>query len=487
MLLILCKESFVKKFIRNYLYSGDFPLVGESYQSILSYFVPEYVIVLILYTMPFLVDARWIATLGSTDAYASLGITNTLLHFIVKIIEGISIGAIVLTGQSNGLQDYKNAGAMFVNAFWTMVFVGLFITITLFLGAPYFFAWYKVSDAVANYGIPFLRLRAIGVFFACLYFALVGFLKGIKKVRASMYVFMVGCAVFLVADYALIFGAWGFPELGVTGSAVATITQYIFMCAAAFGYIFYSDDLRKYGVQIFSVFTTGHRIKELLMLSLPVMIDKAALAASYVWLGKCLAPMGTPVLAGFSALKEVERFTFLPGLALASVITFMVSNACAQEDWQGIKATITRVMIIAALMVFVLVLLCCAYAYPILSIFDKKGVFAGWTSQTLPILSVFIFLDLAQLLLSAALRGLSDVKTVMWTRLLVCAGFFVPVSYVISTLDIPNVVLKFVLIYGSLYLADGIMTLIYVRRFSTDEWKIKQQKVPYGNNTRRST
>lgn len=476
----------MKKFVRDYLYPAAAPVTGESYGTIVSYFMPEYVIVLILYSMPFLVDARWIATLGSTDAYASLGITNTLLHFIVKIIEGISIGTIVLTGQANGSQNYKNAGFTFVNSFWTMVFVGTVITTGLFFGAPYFFEWYGVSAQVTAYGIPFLRLRAIGIFFTCVYFALVGFLKGIKKVRASMYIFMVGCAAFLVADYGLIFGAWGFPELGVTGSAVATITQYVLMCIIAFGYIFYSSDLRKYGVQIFSVFTTGRRMRELLLLSVPVMIDKAALAASYVWLGKCLAPMGTEVLAGFSALKEVERFTFLPGLALASVVTFMVSNAWAREDWEGIKATIARVMVTAAVMVFVLVLICCTYAYPLLSIFDKKGVFAGWTSEALPVLSVLIFLDLAQLLLSAALRGLSDVKTVMWTRLLVCAGFFVPVSYLFASLDISNVVLKFVLIYGSLYLADGIMTLIYVRRFSTDEWKIKQEKVDYGNNPRRS-
>ncbi len=467
-------RSFVKKLIREYLYPSSLSTVGESYGTIFKYFMPEYIIALILYSMPYVVDARWVASLGSMEAYASLGITNTWLHFIVKIIEGVSIGTVVLTGQANGSKNYEFAGERLVNSFWSMVFMGAGISAFLFFGANYFFYWYRVSDAVAVYGIPFLKLRSIGIFFTCLYFALIGFLKGIKKVRESMYIFVIGCVFFLFFDYALIFGMWGFPAMGVQGSAVATIIQYISMCLSAAIYIFFSKDLKKYSVQLFSVFTTRHQIKELFLLSLPVMIDKAALSASYVWLGKCLAPMGTSTLAGFSALKDVERFTFLPAIALASVVTFLVSNAWAQEDWEGIKNTIKRVIIVAALMVFVLAFICCLYAENLLSIFDTKGEFSHWTAKTLPILSVLIFLDLTQIILSAALRGLSDVKTVMWTRLVVCLGFFVPVSYFFSTLEISNTVLKFVLIYGSLYLADGIMTLIYVRRFYTDEWKIKK-------------
>ncbi|NBQ17372.1 MATE family efflux transporter [bacterium] len=464
----------MKKFIREHLYPSSLSSVGESYKTIFQYFMPEYVIALILYSMPYLVDARWVASLGSTAAYASLGITNTWLHFIVKIIEGVSIGTVVLTGQANGSKNYETAGTTLINSFWTMVFMGAMISSLLFFGAHSFFYWYGVSDAVAAYGIPFLKLRSIGIFFTCVYFALIGFLKGIKKVRESMYIFVVGCTFFLFFDYVLIFGMWGFPAMGVQGSALATIIQYVSMCVATGIYIGFSQDLKKYAVKLFGVFTTKKQIKNLFLLSLPVMIDKAALSASYVWLGKCLAPMGTTTLAGFSALKEVERFMFLPAIALASVVTFLVSNAWAQEDWQGIKNTIKRVLIVASLMVFVLAFICCFYAENLLGVFDSRGDFSSWTAKALPILSVLIFLDLTQIILSASLRGLSDVKTVMWTRLLVCAGFFVPVSYFFSTLAISNTVLKFVLIYGSLYLADGIMTFIYVRRFYTDEWKIKK-------------
>src|SRR5437870_4115749 len=97
---------------------------GESYGRIFRYFFPEFITALVLYSMLYLLDAKWIADLKSTSTYATLGVTNTLLHFIIKIAEGLSVGVMVLSGQHNGQHDYKEAGRAFIDAFWTTVFVG---------------------------------------------------------------------------------------------------------------------------------------------------------------------------------------------------------------------------------------------------------------------------------------------------------------------------------------------------------------------------
>ena len=63
-------------------------------------------------------------------------------------------------------------------------------------------------------GVPYLQLRAISVFFQSIYFAFVGFLRGIKRPRVPMYVYIVGAIVFLFFDYGLIFGRFGLPQMG---------------------------------------------------------------------------------------------------------------------------------------------------------------------------------------------------------------------------------------------------------------------------------
>ena len=132
-----------------------------------------------------------------------------------------------------------------------MVLVGTIISLVLYASTHLIFAFYEVPQDIITLGIPYLRIRTIGVFFSFIYFALIGFLRGIKNTRAPMVLFLLGGVVFVLLDYLLIFGAWGFAPLGLRGSAIATVVQYGVMLVAALGYIFYKPEYRKYGISLF--------------------------------------------------------------------------------------------------------------------------------------------------------------------------------------------------------------------------------------------
>lgn len=446
---------------------------GQDYARITAYFVPEFITAVVLYSVPLLIDAHMIACLKSTPAYATLGVTNTLLHFIVKIAEALSVGTIVLTGQYNGMQDFKKAGSVLINAFWSTVIVGAVIAGGLFFGAHAIYYWYGVPDQMIELGIPFLQLRAVGIFFTFVYFAFIGFLRGVKNTQIPMITFVVGSVVFLFFDYVLIFGKCGFPELQLQGSAWATVIQYGFMCAASILYVLFSPEMKRYAINLFSYFTSLEQVKQLFGLSWPVVIDKGALAASYLWLGKCLAPMGTCVIASFAVIKDLERFGLLPAIAFAQVITFLVSNDLGKQDWNGIKVTLKKILLLSSIMTLSVLFFCSLFPTAVIRVFDIKGEFTDFAAYIFPFMSALAFFDVVQLILAGALRGAANVKMVMWTRLIVCGGVFMPLSYYFSQLPMTNQTLKFMLIYGSLYLGNAIMGAIYIKRFRNQEW-IKQ-------------
>ncbi len=450
---------------------------GEGFVKILRYFFPEFVTAVILYSLPLLIDARWIAHLQSTSAYATLGITNILLHSIIKIAEGLSVGTIVMTGQLNGMGEHKQVGKALVNAFWTTVVVGTFVALGLYFGAYKLYAWYRLPPAMIVLGAPFMKVRAIGIFFTFVYFAFIGFMRGIKDTRTPMVIFIAGCLLFLFFDYVLIFGALGFPALGLMGSAVASVIQAVSMCVVALFYITRHKALKQYHIRLFSAFTSWSSIRELCKLSWPVVVDKAALAWSYVWLGYCLAPMGTCVLASFAVVKDMERFALLPAIAFAQVITFLVSNDYGRHEWEGIKTNCKKIIFMASISVFIILYLCSLWPNQIIRMFDFKGEFTMFAAKMFPVMSVLAFFDVLQLILAGALRGAANVQTVMWTRLLVCVGFFAPLSYMFSRIDTPHVLIKCVLVYSCLYIGNAVMGLIYIRRFRAEAWKEKSIEV----------
>jgi putative MATE family efflux protein len=444
---------------------------GESYKKITRYFFPEYVTALVLYSLLYLLDAAFIANLKSTSMYATLGVTNTMLHFIVKFAEGISIGAVILGGTFNGLGKFKDVGKTFINSFWLMVFIGAAVSSILYFGAYWIYYLYRVPTDMIYFGVPFLRTRALGIFFMFLYFAFVGFLRSIKNTKTPMKIFIGGAIAFLFFDYVLIFGKLGFPKMGLQGSATASVIQYGVMLVLAGVTIFFKKKYRKYGLKLFSLFSSSYEVWKLLKLSWPVILDKSSITIAYIWLGAMLVPTGKFALATFSVVKDLERFALLPAAAFAQVVTFLVSNDYGRRNWDGIKANIKKIIFLASIMVFSFLIVLALWPQCFIQFFDKNGDFIGMASKIVPLLGILVFFDVLQLILAGAMRGSSNVKTVMITRVLICGFYFFPVSFWLSRMDIENMILKFVLIYGSFYIGTGFMSVVYINRFRGQKWK----------------
>ncbi|MGB8366912.1 MAG: MATE family efflux transporter [Candidatus Babeliales bacterium] len=461
-----------KGLLANYVASITNIKHGESYYTILNYFFFEYITNLVLYALPFWLDATFIGQLESTITYATLGVTNNFVHLVIKIAEALSVGTVVLSGQFNGRNDYHFVGRTIRDAFWVTCVVGFLFFLALYNGAYWIYFWYGVSEEVISLGVPFLQLRAISVLFMFVYFALIGFLRGIKNTKTPMKIFMAGAIIFIFFDYALIFGKWGFPAMGLKGSAIASLLQYGFMFFVALCYIIFDNKNRKYGISLFSVFNDVSYVKKLLHLSWPVVLDKAAVALAYVWLGKMIASMGTCGLAAFCVVKDMERFAIIPATAFAHVITFLVSNDFGIQNWEGIKGNIKKIIFICSIIVGTVLILFSCWPEYIIQLFDKKGEFTELAARAFPILSILAFFDLLQLILSGATRGTGSMRIVMHVRLVIVFCYFIPLSYFLSHLTMQDQTLKFILVYGSFYLGNALMSIVYINRFRGDDWKI---------------
>lgn len=446
---------------------------GESYNRILRYFLPEWVTMLFLYSVLYLLDARWIADLKSTSMYATIGITNTLLHFLIKMGEGFSVGSIIVAGQYNGKKKFHEVGRTLVDSFWVTTLGGAGVAIMLYFSAYWIYYFYGVPEKMIQLGTPFLKIRAVSFFFMFMYFSLIAYLRGIKNTKIPMIIFMIGGLLFLVCDYGLIFGAFGFPKMGLCGSALASTIQYTFMALLALGYVMFHPANKKYGIALLSGVSSWEHIKRLIHLSWPVMLDKTSIALAYIWLGYLLAPMGKYVLASYAVIKDLERFAIQPAAGFAQVVTFLVSNASGVYDWEGIKSNIKKCVFLASLFVFSFLLVFSLWPNVFMHLFDQKGKFTGFAARAFPYLSILVFFDLLQLILAGALRGAANVKLVMLVRVLVCLLFFVPVSWYISRMTFENDILKFLLIYGSFYCGSGLMSMVYIWRFRGERWKSK--------------
>ncbi len=453
---------------------------GLSYGKIFHYFYPECISALIIYFLPYCIDCLFICNLQSTNSYAISGIVDNFLTMFLKASEGLSIGTIIIAGYYNGLRDFKKAGEAFVDAFWMVLLIGAVVSTSLYFLGSAICAFNKFSPEMIEQGIPYLKCKAISIFFMFLYFALVGFLRAIKNTFVPMVVFACGAVVFVFVDYVLIFGAFGMPQLCLLGSAMASIVQYAFMSIVMLFYILLTQKHEKYHISILTTKFNWCRTVKLLWVSVPIVIDKVSIAFAYAWLGSCMSHLGATAGAAFSCIKMMERFAFLPAIASAQVITFLVSNDVGQERWNDIHANIKRVLIIATVMVGMILLIGSLWPSWFVTFFDKKGEFGYLVAIIFPALSVLILIDLLQLILSAALRGAGDVSTVMFTRVAVISVYFIPATYVISWFTFHAMVTKMLVTYAAFLFGNALMSLVYVYRLRQNHWKKQKEKACNG-------
>lgn len=443
---------------------------GERWQTIVRYFAPEFVTALLLYSMPLWLDAYFIAHLKSTAAYATLGATNSLLHLLLKAAEAVSVGTVIMAGRLNGQERYKDAGDILKDSFWITCFIGCIFACMLSIGAPWIYWWYGVHGDLTELGVPFLQLRALGVLFSFIFAAFSGFLRGIKHNQMVMNIFIIGALVFVVADYILIFGMGPIHSLGLQGSALAAILQYASMCILAYIVVCYKKEYRFYRVHIFSKLNIEY-VKQIVILSWPVLIDKSVVALSYIWFCKMICPGGICAVATINTVKDLERVILLPAIAFAQVITFLVSNDWGSRNWLGILSNVKKIVggtFAAVSGVIICLLLSCGH---IARLFDRTGDFVHLVQQVFPIVGILVLFDVLQLILAGALRGSGNVKIVMVTRVLVTFGFFMPLSYAISQIVFENPVAHLRLIYASFYCSHALMAGVYLYWFISGKWK----------------
>src|SRR4029077_17685956 len=97
---------------------------GTDYSTILRIFCPEFVNAIVIYMLVVFIDVQLIAGLKSTALYEMVGLTNTLIFFLNKVAEGLSVGAVILCGKYQGAQEYEMVGKAVSAAFWATLLPG---------------------------------------------------------------------------------------------------------------------------------------------------------------------------------------------------------------------------------------------------------------------------------------------------------------------------------------------------------------------------
>lgn len=411
-----------------------------------------------------LVDIYFVSQV-STNAVATIGLTESVVSLIYAVAVGISMAATAVVSRRIGEGDQEGAK----NAATQVIYLGLGVSIVFSLVGIYFakeiLGLMKAPPDLIEEGYQYTQILIGGNTTIVLLFLINAIFRGAGNASYAMWVLIFSNALNIILDPLFIFGIGPFPELGVKGAAVATtigrgsavILQLLLLW------------LGKSRVQL----ALRHLKLQLAIVSNLVRISWGGIGqfligtSSWVFLMRIMSEFGSEVLAGYTIAIRIVIFCLMPAWGLSNAAATLVgqnlgANApdrAAKAVWQTSKYN--------ALFMGTLSILFLVWSKPIVSIFSPVEEVINTGSLCLRVFALgYVFYAFGMVLIQS-FNGAGDTKTPTYINFVCFWMFQLPLAYFTAlSLEWGPVGVMI-----SIVLAEILLTLISAYYFRLGKWK----------------
>lgn len=359
-----------------------------------------------LQTLVGAVDTLLVARLGSA-AVAGVGTAVEFVYFIISILIALEIGATVLVSQAFGANLSDRVRDVGRQALVWGVILSIPISVLGYMLAPTLIRLFDTEEEVADYATHYLQITAALSVFLLLTFVGGAIYRGIGDSRTPLYASIVANVVNIVMAYALIFGHFGLPELGVEGSAWGAATGRAASASILIGLLLTG----KRGISLRGTGTWRPHLtigRQLLRLGLPASLEQIISSAGFMTMLWVVAKIGTDALAAQQFAMTALNIGYTPAFGFGIAVTALVgqsigANRIADAGIAAmIGARLSVGILVAAGLIFLLL------ARPILDIFTDDPEVISQGVNGLRALAVSLPFWGAWFVYGGALRGIGD-------------------------------------------------------------------------------
>ncbi|UWR04249.1 MATE family efflux transporter [Ruegeria conchae] len=274
----------------------------------------------------------------------------------------------------------------------------------------------KQEPQVAETAAIYLRVAGWGLFPALLVMTLKSYLAALERTQIVLWITVVAAVVNGLTNYALIFGNWGAPELGVMGAAIASVvTQIVSLVAVV---IYAVKALPEHS--LFQRFwrPDWEMFMSVLRLGVPIGLTTLAEVSLFAISAVMMGWLGPVPLAAHGIALNLASATFMVHLGLSNVATIRAGNALGRRDRAHLEKgaiTVTGMSLVVSVLTIILFLTC---AEPLISLFmefddPQRPEILLIGTGLLAMAALFQLVDGAQVIALGLLRGLQDAKVPM--------------------------------------------------------------------------
>ena len=367
----------------------------------------------------------------STAELAASSFVNNVLNTFIIFGTGFSFALTPLVGE-NLARDKRYVvsawlkNGIVANLLLSIVLVGILTLI--------YFNVERMGQPAELYPLikPYFLISMISIIFIMLANSFRQFVEGITDPSVSMWILVIGNALNIFGNYVLIYGKFGCPEMGLMGAGYSTLISRVFMFVMFVLVFLLRPSYKAYRRGFMRMWVLPNRLKRVTKLGLPIAFQQGLEAATFSLTAIMVGWIGSIELAAHQVVIAISTISFTTYLGLGSATAIRTSFYKGAKDWDQVRKTTFAGIHMGIIVSTITCIALFAFRNQISFVFSDDPQVATIVIMLLPILMLYQYVDGAQIVLANSLRGLADVKPIMWISFITNFLIAIPAGYLLG-------------------------------------------------------
>lgn len=373
------------------------------------------------HTVVGIVDNAMVGQLGPKEL-AAVSLGNSFIFIAMSLGIGFSTAITPIVAEADGANSIEKGRSAFHNGLFLCTLLGIMLFLMIFFAKP-IISFMGQPEEVVNLAKPYLDIVAFSLIPLIMFQAYKQFADGKSETKYSMWATIIGNIVNVIINYFLIFGIWIFPEMGIVGAAIGTITSRIVMLAFMHYVMVKKPKFHLYFEKFSWEEISKPTIKKIINLGTPSamqMFFEVALFTGAIWL---CGMIGTTSQAANQIALSLASLTFMFAMGLSVTAMIRVGNQKGLQDYKKLRDVAISIFLLATILEIIFAILFVVFHTVLpLTFLDMEQTkyftdnleVVEIASQLLLVAALFQISDGLQVVVLGALRGLQDVKIPMY-------------------------------------------------------------------------
>lgn len=413
-------------------------------------------------------DTAFLGRVGEVELGASaIGGVFYMILFMVGF--GFTTGVQILVARRYGQKNYTAIGRIFDNSFYFIGLTSLVITAAVFFFGSSFLRLVLKSEDVFQASSIYLKYRVLGLFFISCTLLFRSFYTGISFTKYLSISAAIMAVINIILDYVLIFGHFGFPKMGIMGAGIASSVAEVFSLLFFIWVTRENQLLKRY--QLFKLVKPDFLIvKKTLSISIFVMMQFILSIGSWFVFFMMVEKMGERSLAVSNIIRSIYIFLMIPGWALGSVTSTLVSSTLGEGKPENVMPIILKIVKFSFLSIVTLVAAVLFFPRVFISVYTNNPVLVEATIPSFFIIMGALSIFSVMSIFFSGVLGTANTKTSFVIEVITLAAYL-GYTWLIAV----HLKLKIEWVWMAEYvyfILIGLMSLWYLKQGNWKEKKI---------------